>query len=78
MSSLNMNRLRRLWQMATLHVVFVEDDFTHGIRWPVVPGRIVIILKADGDYGSVSQIGAAPPSLTAFEFQTNVKICMFQ
>jgi hypothetical protein len=57
--------------VAILHPVFVKYRLRDGVRWPVVPTRIVIKIKLDRDNCSGPDIGAPPAAAPGQEFSSD-------
>jgi hypothetical protein len=60
--------------IAILHPIFVKYRFGDGVRWPIVPTRVVIKIKLDCDNRSSSDIGAPPAAAPGQEFSSDFEI----
>lgn len=59
---------------ACLDIVFIKNMFGNGIRRPVIPGGIVIMLQFDGHNRATADIRTTPTTSPGIKLRTNLKL----
>jgi hypothetical protein len=60
--------------IAIHHPILVKYRFRNGVRWPVVPTRIVVKIELDRDNCSLPDIGAPPAAASCQEFSSDFEV----
>lgn len=66
-----------LRQMPLLRLVFIEHDFRRDKQEPLIPVRVIIMVRLDGDDRARADVAAAPAEAGgAGKFEANMEVGM--